>query len=74
MTSFLTEFNPLLSDLNNFKRNRLHLLHSDHKMKVVSPRNVNQNNLQIRQEFERNFVPFSISSDKKCTCWFNQHL
>ena len=29
MTSFLTEFNPLLPDLNKFIRNRLPLLHSD---------------------------------------------
>ena len=37
MTSFLTEFNPLLPDLNKFIRNRLPLLHSDPTMKIAFP-------------------------------------
>ena len=35
VTSFLTEFNPLLPDLNKLKKNRLPLLYSDPKMKMV---------------------------------------
>ena len=35
VTSFLTEFNPLLPDLNKLLRNRLPLLYSDPKMKIV---------------------------------------
>ena len=37
VTSFLTEFNPLLPDLNEFVRNRLPLLLSDPKMKIAFP-------------------------------------
>ena len=37
VTSFLTEFNPLLPNLNKLIRNRLPLLHSDLKMKIVFP-------------------------------------
>ena len=37
VTSFLTEFNALLPDLNKFIRNRLPLLHSDSKMKIAFP-------------------------------------
>ena len=37
VTSFVTEFNPLLKDLNRLIRNRLPLLYSDTKMKMVFP-------------------------------------
>ena len=37
VTSFLTEFNPLLPDLNKLVRNRLPLLHCDPKIKIVFP-------------------------------------
>ena len=35
VTSFLTEFNPLLPDLNKSIRNRLHLLYSDPNIKIA---------------------------------------
>ena len=35
VTSFLTESNPLLPDLNKLLRNRLPLLHSNPKMKII---------------------------------------
>ena len=37
VTSFLTEFNPLLPDLNRLVRNRLPLLYNDPKTKLVIP-------------------------------------
>ena len=37
VSSFLTEFNPLLLDLNKLIRNRLPLLNSDPKMKRIFP-------------------------------------
>ena len=37
VTLFLTEFIPLLLDLNKLIRNRLPLLYSDPKMKIVFP-------------------------------------
>ena len=36
-TSFLTEFNLLLIDLNKLIRNRLSLLNTDQKMKIAPP-------------------------------------
>ena len=36
-TSFLTEFNTLLPDLNTLIKNRLPLLYSDPKMKIAFP-------------------------------------
>ena len=41
VTSFLTELNPLLPDLNNLIRNRLPLLYSDPKMKIIFSRKFN---------------------------------
>ena len=35
VTSFLTEFSPLLSELNRLIRNTLYSLYSDPKMKIV---------------------------------------
>ena len=35
VTSFLTEFSPLLSELNKLIRNRLYLSYSNPKMKIV---------------------------------------
>ena len=37
VTSFLTEFNPLLPDLNKLIRNTLPLLYIDPKMKIAYP-------------------------------------
>ena len=37
VASFLTDFNPLLPGLNKLIRNRLPLLYSDPKMKMVFP-------------------------------------
>ena len=37
VTSFLTDSNPLLPDLNKLIRTRLPLLYSDPKMKMVFP-------------------------------------
>ena len=37
VTSFLSEFNPLLPNLNKLIRNRLPLLYSDPQMKIVFP-------------------------------------
>ena len=37
VTSILTEFNPLLPDLNRLVRNRLPLLYNDPKTKLVIP-------------------------------------
>ena len=37
VTSLIIEFNPLLPDLNKLTRNRLPLLYSDPKMKIVFP-------------------------------------
>ena len=41
VTSFLTEFNPLLPDLTKLIRNRLPLLYSDPKMKMFFSRKIN---------------------------------
>ena len=70
VTSFLTGFNPLLPALNKLIGNRLPLLPSDPKTKIVFPKN------QLKQFTKdvRNFVPFIISIDKKSNCWFNQQL
>ena len=53
VSSFLTEFNPLLPDLNTLTKNRLTLLNCDPKMKIASPKN---QSLQLikRYEFENN--------------------
>ena len=81
--SFVTEFNSLLTDLNRLIRNRLSLLHSDTKMKMVFPeksiratyrRGKNLKEILSPSSFPstKNLIVGSISNcNKRCDIWTN---
>ena len=71
VTSFLTEFNPLLPDLNKLKKNRLPLLYSDPKMKMVF---LEKAIYKRGKNLKEILSPSSFPSTKKSICWFNQQL
>ena len=62
MLPLLTEYNPMLPDLNKLIRNRLPLLHSDPSMKELFPEGSVKALYKRGKKLKRNFVSFSIST------------